>query len=103
MACYELDYALERLRSAIDFAEMERDFVPVRIMANEVENSCREYLAVETRLNQHASRNVLMATLQSVEAGSLSPEEALLRIRRWLNSGQVPAVEAELTQQYQLA
>jgi len=103
MACYELDYALERLRSAIDFAEMERDFVPLRIMANEVENSCREYREVETRLNQPAGRDVLMATLQSVDDGSLSPEEALLRIRYWLNSGQEPAVEAEVTQQYQLA
>ena len=58
---------------------------------------------MDGRLNFPAGQDVLMATLQSVAAGSVSPEEALLRIRRWLNSGQVQEMEAELTQQYQFA
>jgi hypothetical protein len=34
MACYDMDYALQRLRDAIDFAEIEHDFVPLRKWAN---------------------------------------------------------------------
>jgi hypothetical protein len=58
---------------------------------------------MDGRLNLPADRDVLIATLQSVAAGSVSPEEALLRIRRWLNSGQVQESQAELTQKYQFA
>jgi hypothetical protein len=103
MACYDFDYAMLILRQAIDFAEIEHDFVPLRKWVNEVEDSCNRLEAIETRLNQPAGRDVLMATLQSVAAEEISPEEALLCIRRWLNSGQVQAVETELTKQYQFA
>jgi hypothetical protein len=41
--------------------------------------------------------------LHTVVSGPLSPKEALLRIRRWLNSGHAQEVEVELTQQYQFA
>jgi len=103
MSSYNFDYTILILRQAIDFAEIERDFVPLRKWVNEVEDSCNRLEAIETRLNQPAGQDVLMATLQSVAAGSVSPEEALLRIRRWLNSGQVQAVEIELKPQYQFA
>jgi hypothetical protein len=59
--------------------------------------------AIDGRLNFPAGQDVLMATLQSVAAGSVSPEEAILRIRHWFTSGQVQAVETELTKQYQFA
>ena len=103
MSSYDFDYTILILRQAIDFAEIERDFVPLRKWVNEVEDSCHELEATETRLNQPAGQNVLMAILQSVAAEGVSPEEALLRIRRWLNSGQLQAVETELTLQNQFA
>ncbi|MGD0878833.1 MAG: hypothetical protein ABSA01_11885 [Anaerolineales bacterium] len=55
------------------------------------------------RLNLPAGRDALMEILQSVADRSVSPEEALLRIRRWLNRGQAQELEVELTQQYQFA
>lgn len=103
MACYDLDYALQRLRDAIDFAEIEHDFVPLRKWANEVEKSGRELETIPARLNNPAQQDFLLTTLQSVATGLLSPEEANRRIRLWLNSGQMQAVETELTQQYQFA
>jgi hypothetical protein len=103
MTSYDFDYTILILRQAIDFAEIEHDFVPLRKWVNEVEQSGHDMGAVDGRLNFPAGQDVLMATLQSVAAGSVSPEETLLRIRRWLNSGQVQAVETELTHQYQMA
>ena len=103
MASYDFDYAIESLRQATDFAEIERDFVPLRKLVNEVEQSGHDLGAMDGRLNLPAGRDVLMATLQSVADRSVSPEEALLRIRRWLNSGQAQEVQAELSQQYQFA
>jgi len=102
-ACYDFDYAIQSFRQVIDFAEIEHDFIPLRKWVNEVEDSCHRLEAIETRLNQPAGQEVLMAILQSVAAGSVFPEEALLRIRRWLNSSQLQAVETELTHQYQFA
>jgi hypothetical protein len=98
-----MDEALQRLRDAIDFAEIEDDFVPLRKWVNEVEQSGHEMGAMDGRLNIPLGQDVIMAILQSVAAGSVSPEEALLCIRRWLNSGHVQAVETELTKQYQFA
>jgi hypothetical protein len=103
MASYEFDYTIQILRQAIDFAEIERDFVPLRKWVNEVEQSGHDLEVMDGRLNLPASRDVLIATLQSVATGSVSPEEALLRIRRWLNSSQVQAVETELAHLYELA
>jgi hypothetical protein len=103
MASYNFDYAIASLRQAVDFAEIERDFVPLRKMVNEVELSGHDLGAMDGRLNRPAGQEVLAAVLQSVATGLVSPEEALLCIRRWLNSGQAPVAEAELTQQYQLA
>jgi hypothetical protein len=103
MASYDFDYAIQLLRQAIDFAEIERDFVPLRKWANEVEQSGYEMAAMAGRLNLTAGQDVLIATLQSVATGSVSPEAALLRIRRWLNSDQPQEAEAELEQQYQFA
>jgi hypothetical protein len=103
MASYDFDYAIESLRQAIDFAEIEHDFVPLRKMVNEVEASGHELEAMDGRLNFPAGQEVLMATIQSVATGSVSPEEALRQVRRWLNSGQPHKSEVELTQQYQFA
>lgn len=101
MACYDMDYALQRLRDAIDFAEIEQDFVPLRKWVNEVEKSGRELEIIQTRLNQPVDQDFLLTTLQSVATGLLSSEEANRRIRLWLNGG--PVQDAELTQQYQFA
>lgn len=91
------------LRQAIDFAEIERDFVPLRKLVNKVEQSGHDLGAMDGRLNLPAGRDILMATLQSVATGSVSPEEALLRIRRWLNRGQIQAAETELSHKYESA
>jgi hypothetical protein len=103
MASYDFDYTIELLRQAIDFAEVERDFVPLRKWVNEVEQSGHDLGAMDGRLNLPAGQDVLLAALRSVAAGSVSPEVALHRIRRWINSGQMPVVETELTPLYQLA
>jgi hypothetical protein len=103
MTSYDFDYTILILRQAIDFAEIEHDFVPLRKWVNEVEQSGHDMGAMDGRLNLQAGQDILMATLQSVADGSVSSEEALLRIRRWLNSGQVQAVETELAKQYQFA
>jgi len=103
MSSYDFDYTILILRQAIDFAETEHDFVPLRKWVNEVEQSGHEMGAMEYRLNRSTGQEVLMRTLQSVAAGMVSAEEALLLIRRWLNSGQLQAVETELTHQYQFA
>jgi hypothetical protein len=103
MASYDFDYAIMLLRQAVDFAEIENDFVPLCKWSNEVEQSGHDLEAMDGRLNLPAGRDVLMAIPQSVADRSVSPEEALRRIRRWLNSGQAQEVQAELTQQYQFA
>jgi hypothetical protein len=77
MACYDFDYAIQRLRQAIDFAEIEHDFVPLRKWVNEVEQSGHGLEAIETRLNLPTGQDVLLANLQSVAAGAVTPEEAL--------------------------
>ena len=103
MAFYDFDYAMQMLFHAIDFAEAEHDFVPLRKWANEVERSCHDMKEIETRLNRPVGQDVLMATLQLVTAGSLSPEEASQRICLWLNYGQGQDQQVELTKQYQFA
>jgi hypothetical protein len=103
MASYDFDYAIELLRQATDFAEIERDFIPLRKWANEVEKSAREFEAVEIRLNKTSPQDFLLETLQSVATGVLSPDDASRRIRKWLNTGQMPEVEAKLARQYQFA
>ena len=103
MTSYDFDYTILILHQAIDFAEIEHDFVPLRKWVNEVVQSGHDIRAMDGRLNIPLGQDVLMVILQSVAAGSVSPEEALLCIRRWLNSGQVQAVETELTKQYQFA
>ena len=101
MASYDFDYAILILRQAVDFAEIEGDFVPLRKWVNEVEESGHRLEAIETRLNQPAGQDALLANLQSVAAGSVSPEEALRQILFWLNNGKMQAVETELKPQYQ--
>jgi hypothetical protein len=45
----------------------------------------------------------LLSILNSVAAGSVSPEDALQQVRRWLNIGDTQALETELSHQYQFA
>jgi hypothetical protein len=103
MASYDFDYAIHLLRQAIDFAEIEHDFAPLRKMVNEAEASGHELDAMNGRLNFPAGQEVLAAILQSVATGSVTSEAALLRICHWLNNGQAQETEAEFTQQYQFA
>jgi hypothetical protein len=42
IACYDFDSAIRSLLQAIDFAEIEHDFIPQRKWANEVEHSGNE-------------------------------------------------------------
>jgi hypothetical protein len=103
MSSYDFDYVIESLRQSVNFAEIEHDFVPLRKWVNEVEQSGHEMGAIDGRLNFPGGQDVLMAILLSVAAGSVSTAEALRCIRRWVNSGQVQAVETELAKQYQFA
>lgn len=81
MTCYDFDYANRSLHQAIDFAEIEHDFIHLRKWVNEVEQSGHELEVMYGRLNLPADRDILTAALQSVAAGLVSPEETLLRIR----------------------
>jgi hypothetical protein len=101
MVCYDFDYAMQMVRQSIDFAETEHDFVPLRKWAHEVEQSGCRIKTIETRLNHPAGQDVLLATLQLVAAGSLSPEEAGQGIRLWLNQNQGQDQRVELAKQYQ--
>jgi len=103
MTCYDFDYAIQMLHQAIDFAEIEHDFVPLRKWMNEVEQSGHEAKAIEVRLNAPAGQEFLLAALQAVAVGSLSPEEAIPRIRIWLESSKKQHAEAKLVTQYQFA
>jgi hypothetical protein len=103
MANYDFDYAIGSLRQAVDFAEVEHDFVPLRKWVNEVEQSGHELQAMESRLNLPAGQEVLLSILNLVAAGSVSPEDALQQVRRWLNNGVTQEVETELSHQYQFA
>jgi hypothetical protein len=101
MACYDFEYAMQMLRQSIEFAEIEHDFVPLRKWVNDVEQSGHEMGANDARLNLPAGQDIIMATLQSVASGSLSPEEASQRFRLWLNQDQEQDQRIELTKQYQ--
>jgi len=85
MACYDFDYAVRSLRQSIDFAEIEHDFVPLRKWANETERSGHDLGVTDARFNSPSGQYFLVVTLQSVESGELAAEEALRRIRDWLN------------------
>ena len=103
MASYDFDYTIQVLRQAIDLAEIEHDFAPLRKWVNEVEQSGHELEAVEARLNARAGQYLIQEVLGSIATGSLSPQEALQQIHTWLASGKRPKVDAEFIQQYQLA
>ena len=75
MACYDFDYAILLLRQAVDFAEIEDDFVPLRKWVNEVELSGHQAQAIEARLNAPAGQEFLLSTLQAVSLGSLPPRK----------------------------
>lgn len=50
---YSIDYAIKMLRQAIDFAESDGDFAPLRKWANEVELSAR---AIEDSADQRTEK-----------------------------------------------
>jgi hypothetical protein len=60
MACYDFDYAMQILRQAIDYAEIEHDFVPLRKCVNEVEQSGHEAKTIEAMLNTPAGQDFLL-------------------------------------------
>jgi hypothetical protein len=62
MASYDSDYALLMLRQAVDFAELENDFVPLRKWASEVEHSGQELVALEGRITHSAGSEILLST-----------------------------------------
>lgn len=101
MASYDFNYTILILRQAIDLAEIEHDFAPLRKWVNEVDVSGNEMGAIETRLNQPTGQDFLMTILQSVADRSVSPEEAFRQIRFWLNNGAIQ--NAAFSQQYQFA
>ena len=103
MASYDFDYTIKVLRQAIDFAEIEHDFVPLRKWVNEVEQSGHNLGTMDGRLNLPSGQDVLLAVITPVASGAITPEEALMYIRRWLNCGEVQAVEIQLTHQHQFA
>ena len=102
MSSYDFDYTIMLLRQAVDFAEVERDFVPLGKWVNEVEQSGHELEAMDGRLNLPAGQDVILATMRSVASGTVSPEDALLSFRRWLNLGELQVI-TELTHQEQFA
>ena len=74
MSSYDFDYTIMLLRQAVDFAEVERDFVPLRKWVNEEEQSGHELEAMDGRLNLPAGQDVILATMRSVASGTVSPE-----------------------------
>jgi hypothetical protein len=74
MACYDFDYAMKMLCQAIDLAEIEQDFAPLRRWVNEVEQSGREMRTIEARLNAIADQEFLLAPLQSIADGHLEAD-----------------------------
>ena len=67
---------------------------------NEVEKPGYKLEEMDSRLYLSVGQDVLLATLQTVASGALSPSDSLLLISRWLNCGQVQAFETELKKQY---
>lgn len=62
MANYDLDYALSRLRDAIDYAETDGDFTPARKWVNEVEKSAKEEKEESEYLDRKAVKELDDAT-----------------------------------------
>jgi len=103
MACYDFDYAIQMLHQAIDFAEIEHDFVPLRKWVNEVERSGKELEAIENRLGLPTGQGVLLAILQSVSEGATLPVDAAEQIGLWMMNGQMPVPKVETVPQLQFA
>ena len=51
---YPLDYAIERVRQAVDLAEAEGDFQKVRLAVNDLEESIQAEFGTELLLDQVA-------------------------------------------------
>jgi hypothetical protein len=77
MACFDFDYPFRPLRQAIDFAEIEQDFVPLQKWMREVELSGHELGEIQNRLDWLASQDFLLKVLQAVSTSSLSPRKLI--------------------------
>lgn len=53
-ATYPIDYALERVRQAVDHAEIEGDFHKVRLAVNDLEESIKAEFGVDDMMDQIA-------------------------------------------------
>jgi|GEM_PF-3740117 len=86
MTIFDFAFTIELLRQAIDFAEIECDFIPLRKWENEFEQSRHDLGAMDGRLN--------------LPVGSFSFGDALLQVRCRLNIGDTQALETEFSYQY---
>lgn len=72
-ATYEFDYAMRRLRDAIDYAEQERDFQEARIWANRVEEAYNADLEAERELTANANEGAKLLYSLAVNGESSHP------------------------------
>lgn len=101
MACYDFDYAVRGLRQAIDFAEIEGDFVPLRKWAREIELSGHELEASEDRFFSPSGQVYLADTLVSVACGALSAKEGCQLLRNWITEIPASSVRVDVEPHYQ--
>jgi hypothetical protein len=101
MASYDFDYTILKLRQAVDFAELENDFVPLRKWTSEVEYSWQELEAIESSFTSTSGSEILLSILKEVSTGALLPEEAVQQIQGWLERNQVPVSKTEVFPSYQ--
>ena len=101
MACYDFDYAIRSLRQAIDFAEIEDDYVPLRKWAREVELSGHELETSETRFFSPSGQAYFADTLASIACGALTPEEGCQLLRNWITANHVLSKPVEASPHYQ--
>ena len=88
------------LRQAIDFAEIEGDFVPLRKWAREVELSGHELEASETRIFSPSGQAYFADTLASVACGALTTEEGCQLLRSWVTGVPVLGRPVEASPHY---
>jgi hypothetical protein len=81
--------AIRSLRQAIDFAEIECDYVPARKWVNEIERSGHELGVTDARFNSVYGQDFLLAILKSVSTCSQNPEEAFFH---WQHGHAIPGL-----------
>jgi hypothetical protein len=101
MASYDFDYTILKLRQAVDFAEVEHDFIPLRKLVNEVERSGQKLEAKESSVTSISGSEILLSILKEVSTGALFPEEAVQQIQGWLERNQAPVSKTGVFPSYQ--